>query len=132
LIHTYYQWHWQLIMNEAILENMTLMNAFEKAERELRARGVILRRVDGEGYQVSVGNDLRHRFAIRWLRNGGDIYHLSLHLGHMSIKTTEVYLGHLRAREQAAARGRAMAQSMALQSMQEANSGVASPGTGIE
>jgi site-specific recombinase XerC len=49
---------------------------------------------------------LRHRFAIRWLRNGGDIYHLSLHLGHTSINTTEVYLGHLSAREQAAAQGR--------------------------
>jgi hypothetical protein len=35
---------------------MTLMSAFEKAERELRLRGVILRRMDGEGYQVSVGN----------------------------------------------------------------------------
>jgi integrase/recombinase XerD len=50
-------------------------------------------------------HDLRHRFAIRWLRNGGDIYHLSLHLGHASIKTTEGYLGHLTAREQAVAKG---------------------------
>jgi hypothetical protein len=40
------------------------------------------------------------------LRNGGDIYHLSLHLGHTSIKTTEVYLGHRSAREQAVAKGR--------------------------
>jgi integrase/recombinase XerD len=51
-------------------------------------------------------HDLRHRFAIRWLRAGGDIYHLSLHLGHSSIRTTEGYLGHLTAREQAVAQGR--------------------------
>jgi integrase/recombinase XerD len=52
-------------------------------------------------------HDLRHRFAIRWLRNGGNIYHLSLHLGHTSLKTTETYLGHLSAREQAMAQNRA-------------------------
>jgi integrase len=52
-------------------------------------------------------HDLRHAFAIRWLRAGGDIYHLSLHLGHTSLKTTEVYLGHLSAREQAVAQNRA-------------------------
>jgi integrase/recombinase XerD len=51
-------------------------------------------------------HDLRHRFAIRWLRNGGDIYRLSLHLGHSSIRVTENYLGHLTAREQAVAQGR--------------------------
>src|SRR5262249_55213011 len=48
-------------------------------------------------------HDLRHRFATRWLRNGGDIYALSLHLGHTSLKTTEIYLGHLSARERAVA-----------------------------
>ena len=51
-------------------------------------------------------HDLRHRFAIRWLRQGGDIYRLSMHLGHISISTTEGYLGHLTAREQAVAQGR--------------------------
>ena len=45
-------------------------------------------------------HDLRHRFAIRWLRNGGGIYELSKHLGHTSVKTTEVYLNHLSAQEQ--------------------------------
>lgn len=48
-------------------------------------------------------HDLRHGFAIRWLRNGGGIYELSLHLGHTSVKTTEGYLGHLSARERAVA-----------------------------
>jgi len=41
---------------------------------------------------------------MRWLRNGGDAYALSTHLGHTSIKTVEVYLGHLTARQQAVAR----------------------------
>jgi integrase/recombinase XerD len=52
-------------------------------------------------------HDLRHGFAIRWLRAGGDVYHLSMHLGHTSLKTTEIYLGHLSARERATAQNRA-------------------------
>jgi site-specific recombinase XerD len=40
-------------------------------------------------------HDLRHRFAIEWLRAGGDIYRLSRHLGHRSVKTTEIYLGYV-------------------------------------
>lgn len=40
-------------------------------------------------------HDLRHRFAVLWLRNGGDIYALSRHLGHSSVKTTEIYLGYV-------------------------------------
>jgi hypothetical protein len=48
-------------------------------------------------------HDLRLGFAIRWLRRGVDIYHLSIDLGHTSVKTTEIYLGHLSAREQAGA-----------------------------
>jgi integrase/recombinase XerD len=39
---------------------------------------------------------LRHAFAIRWLEAGGDIYALSRHLGHTSVKTTEVYLEYIR------------------------------------
>ncbi|HEX3991602.1 MAG TPA: site-specific integrase, partial [Acetobacteraceae bacterium] len=61
-------------------------------------------------------HDLRHAFAIRWLREGGDIYNLSLHLGHTSLKTTEIYLGHLSAREQAVSKYR-MAQSGAQRSV---------------
>jgi integrase len=40
-------------------------------------------------------HDLRHGFAIRWLKAGGDIYALSRHLGHSSVKTTEGYLAYL-------------------------------------
>jgi integrase/recombinase XerD len=44
-------------------------------------------------------HDLRHGFAIRWLKAGGNIYNLSRHLGHSSVKTTEIYLGFLTASE---------------------------------
>jgi len=40
-------------------------------------------------------HDLRHGFAIRALREGMGIYELSRHLGHTSVKTTEIYLNHL-------------------------------------
>lgn len=50
-------------------------------------------------------HDLRHRFAVRWLQAGGDIYRLSRHLGHSSVKTTEIYLDHLSEDELDAVRG---------------------------
>lgn len=40
-------------------------------------------------------HDLRHKFAIEYLRAGGDIYALSRILGHTSVKTTEIYLGYV-------------------------------------
>lgn len=40
-------------------------------------------------------HDLRHRYAVMYLRGGGNIYSLQLILGHASIKTTEIYLAHL-------------------------------------
>jgi integrase len=40
-------------------------------------------------------HDLLHRFAIRWLKAGGNIDELSRHPGHTSVKTTEIYLGYL-------------------------------------
>lgn len=47
-------------------------------------------------------HDLRHGFAIRWLKSGGSIYRLSKHLGHTSVKTTEGYLSYLTAEEKEA------------------------------
>lgn len=38
---------------------------------------------------------LRHRFAVRYLKNGGSIYDLQGILGHGSVKTTEIYLDFL-------------------------------------
>lgn len=41
-------------------------------------------------------HDLRHRFAVDFLKEGrGTIYELQLVLGHSSVKTTEIYLAHL-------------------------------------
>jgi integrase/recombinase XerD len=40
-------------------------------------------------------HDLRHLFAVEWLRAGGSIYALQKHLGHTSVKTTEIYLEFL-------------------------------------
>jgi len=40
-------------------------------------------------------HDLRHYFAVMFLRRGGYIYDLQGILGHASIKTTEVYLKYL-------------------------------------
>jgi integrase/recombinase XerD len=38
---------------------------------------------------------LRHLFAVEALRAGMGIYALSKHLGHTSVKTTEIYLSFL-------------------------------------
>lgn len=40
-------------------------------------------------------HDLRHEFAIRELESGRDIYDLSRHLGHSSVKVTEMYLDYI-------------------------------------
>jgi integrase/recombinase XerD len=85
------------------------LNAYGRPYRNFASNvNQITRRlmVDDPAFKPFRVHDLRHRFAIRWLRKGGDIYHLSLHLGHTSIRTTENYLGHLTAREQAVAQGR--------------------------
>jgi integrase/recombinase XerD len=40
-------------------------------------------------------HDLRHLYAVESLRSGLSIYRVSQHLGHTSVKTTEIYLAHL-------------------------------------
>jgi integrase/recombinase XerD len=45
-------------------------------------------------------HDLRHRFAVDYLRDGGSIYDLQQILGHASIKTTEIYLAFLTSTDQ--------------------------------
>lgn len=45
-------------------------------------------------------HDLRHLFAVTYLRRGGNIYRLQKILGHASIKTTELYLAYLTPDEQ--------------------------------
>ncbi|MFT8710928.1 tyrosine-type recombinase/integrase [Komagataeibacter rhaeticus] len=67
--------------------------------------GQVMRRVAAQCEAANIPftrfriHDLRHAFAIRWLKAGGDIYRLSRHLGHTSVKTTEIYLSALTADE---------------------------------
>jgi integrase len=71
--------------------------------------GQVMRRIErqerehGRAYRRFRVRDLRHWFAVRWLKKGGDIYCLQNHLGHTSVKTTEVYLDHLTEQEQGVA-----------------------------
>ena len=68
-------------------------------------RHAMQRAINGEAVQGRAlrrfrFHDLRHAFAVRWLLAGGDIYGLSKHLGHTSVKTTEIYLAYLPAYEE--------------------------------
>jgi len=49
-------------------------------------------------------HDLRHWFAVDYLRAGGNIYDLQKVMGHKSIKTTELYLDFLTPEEAHAAK----------------------------
>ena len=49
-------------------------------------------------------HDLRHRYAVDYLSDGGSIYDLQQILGHASIKTTEIYLAFLTPAEQRVAK----------------------------
>jgi integrase len=50
-------------------------------------------------------HDLRHAYAIAEIRRGRDIYDLSHHLGHSSVKVTEIYLGYAAGNRAASRRG---------------------------
>lgn len=49
-------------------------------------------------------HDLRHWFAVEWLKDGRSIYDLQQHLGHSSVSTTEIYLEFLTVEEKEAAK----------------------------
>ena len=56
----------------------------------------------GGGFQGFRFHDLRHLFAVEYLRDGrGSIYQLQQVLGHSSIQVTEIYLDHLAPDERA-------------------------------
>lgn len=57
------------------------------AQKEAREKGV-----DFRPFRF---HDLRHLFAVEYLKSGGSIYDLQGELGHASIKTTEAYLAFL-------------------------------------
>ena len=71
---------------------------------QLSDRVVLAEAEAGRTFRRFRAHDLRHAFAVRWLRNGGSIYHLSKHLGHSNVKTTEGYLLWLTVEEQDAVR----------------------------
>jgi len=77
-----------------------LSRAFE----DVRAKA--LRRAEREGWTFKSFrlHDLRHEYAIRFLKAGGSIYRLQSLLGHTSVKTTEGYLDFLTDEEVALAK----------------------------
>jgi integrase/recombinase XerD len=89
---------------------------FCKADREgfaqaasdfTHLRRAVLREAGKDGRRVGRFrfHDLRHLFAVEALRGGSmSIYALSKHLGHTSVKTTEIYLDFLTPEEADAAR----------------------------
>lgn len=50
-------------------------------------------------------HDLRHLFAVEYLMAGGSLYQLQRILGHVTIRTTEMYLDHLSPEEADRAKG---------------------------
>lgn len=54
---------------------------------------------EGRPFRPFRFHDLRHLYAVEYLKNGGNIYDLQQRLGHSSIKTTEIYLSYLSADE---------------------------------
>ncbi|EPY03535.1 tyrosine-type recombinase/integrase [Magnetospirillum fulvum] len=68
--------------------------------------GALRRRVNAERARAGRDqitfrlHDLRHLFAVTYLRKGGNVYKLQKILGHSSIKTTELYLAYLTPDEQ--------------------------------
>ena len=59
---------------------------------------------DNDGVVPFRFHDLRHRYAVDYLKAGGSIYDLQQHLGHSSVKTTEIYLDYLSPAETRAAK----------------------------
>jgi integrase/recombinase XerD len=59
----------------------------------------------GERFRRFRFHDLRHLFAVEALRDGMNIYDLQQHMGHSSVKVTEIYLAHLTTEEAAKAKG---------------------------
>jgi integrase/recombinase XerD len=61
-----------------------------------------VRRAEGLAWRT---HDLRHLFAVEYLKAGGSLYTLQGILGHTTIRTTEGYLDHLAPEEAARAKG---------------------------
>jgi len=81
--------------------------AVKSQHRDLMARALEAKKIKRR-YRF---HDLRHWFAVDYLRRGGNIYDLQQVLGHKSITTTERYLAFLTPEEQRRAKFGPVAQS---------------------
>jgi integrase/recombinase XerD len=68
--------------------------------RNVSSRFAAISRRAGASIRRFRFHDLRHWFAVDYLRRGGSIYSLQKILGHSSIRTTEIYLDFLTPDEQ--------------------------------
>ena len=68
---------------------------FSKATRAAQ-KAAQEKKFDFTGFRF---HDLRHWFAVEWLKAGRSIYDLQQHLGHTSVSTTEIYLEFLTVEE---------------------------------
>ena len=71
------------------------LTAFNSGVVEAMRKVEAQEREAGRPFRPFRAHDLRHGFAIRALQRGMGIYGLSRHLGHTSVKTTEIHLRHL-------------------------------------
>lgn len=86
----------------------SLGKAFAQASSDFtHLRRTVMARAEKEGRRFDRFrfHDLRHLFAVEALRDGMNIYDLQQHMGHSSVKVTEVYLAHLTHEEKARAKG---------------------------
>jgi integrase len=87
------------------------INNMSRAFEDIRARAVKRAAKEGWVFKPFRLHDLRHEFAIRYLKSGGpngtvgSIYKLQGMLGHTSVKTTETYLDFLTDEEAEIAKG---------------------------
>jgi integrase/recombinase XerD len=76
---------------------MNVASRFAAIVKRAQARAKAEKRPAPRGFRF---HDLRHWYAVDYLRRGGSIYTLQQILGHSSIKTTELYLAYLTPAEQ--------------------------------
>lgn len=84
-----------------------------RAFQDVQKRAVAKAEAEGWPYVPFRLHDLRHEFAISYLKGGGSIYVLQGILGHTSVKTTEIYLDYLTPEEVALAKETGPAQNVA-------------------
>lgn len=88
-------------------------------------RGVAARaKKQGRDFTPFRFHNLRHLFAVEALHDGMSIYRLSKHLGHSSVKTTEIYLEFLTPEEAARAKEAAAQNTAPTQRFDEASGDV--------